>query len=164
MKHCMNKSWLLSFIAVFIFLYVFNMVVHGTLLMDEYLKTADLWRSEEEMRALGFHWWIIYYALLSAVVVCWFKKTRPSLSKLSGAEAMTTCCPVKSGGWCFGLKLGLVMGLLMAVSYLYMPIGESLAVKWFLTGLAQGLGVGVILGMTCKGTNTCAVKEAKEPQ
>jgi hypothetical protein len=44
------------------------------------------------------------------------------------------------------------MGMGMGCAYFYMPIPMSLGIKWFATGLVEGLGIGAILGMFCKGS------------
>ena len=154
-KHCM-KSCLLSVLGVFVFLNLYGWLVHGNLLMDDYKATASLWRTPEDMKNFCGGW-LAYYALLSFVVTCWFKKTRACLAccKNGPAEAAKTCCPIKSGGLCFGMKLGLVMGMGMGCAYFYMPIPLSLGVKWFFAGLVEGLGIGAILGMLCKNAE-CA--------
>lgn len=153
-KECKMSACLIPTAAVFVFLFLYNCLVHGNLLMEEYKATANLWRTEEEMNALQAGW-LAYYALLAMVTTCWFKKTKSAFMCKSSPADATSRCPIKSGGACFGLKLGLLMGLLMASSYLYMPIPGSLAIKWFFTGLGEGLGIGLILGVTCRGSS-CA--------
>ncbi len=154
---CPVSACAIPVIALFIFLSAYNTLVHGHLLMDEYKATAALWRTPEEMNALA-PWWMGYYALLSAVLACWFKKSKSAFSCAKTPEEAASRCPIKSGGCCFGLKLGLLMGLLMASSYLYMPIPSSLAIKWFFTGLFEGLGAGMVLGITCRGPSSCDMK------
>ncbi len=155
MKKC-AFSCLISVVAVFVFLNLYGMLVHGHLLMADYQATANLWRTQEEMQTMCIGW-LAYYAVLSIILTCWFKKSRSAFAACSTTSA-PSCCPIKSGGLCFGLKLGLLMGTMMASSYLYMPIPGELAVKWFFTGLVEGLGIGVILGMTCRGKTNCDMK------
>ena len=148
---CSKKSWVISVIAVTVFLCLFSFVVHQKLLAADYAATISLWRSKEEMDALGMYW-PIYHFLIAIVAVSWFRNVcacRACCTK----QAMTACCSVKSSGLCFGLKLGLIMGLGMSCSYLYMPIPFELAVKWFFAGLVQGVGIGVLLGLLCKGSS-----------
>lgn len=158
--HCKKKTCLISVVAVTLFLCAYSYLIHHKLLAADYAATSNIWRSKEEMAGLGVYW-PIYHLLLAMVVTCWFGKTRACLASC-GTESATTCCPVKSGGLCFGLKLGLIMGLGMGVAYLYLPIPFTLAVKWFLAGFVEGLGIGAILGMLCKdkacGTGACGTK------
>ena len=124
--------------------------------MDEYKATSSLWRSNEEMEILH-NGWILYYACLAALFTHWFKKTKFIFTRSCGTPIdPATCCPLKSGA-CFGLKIGVLMGLVMASSFLYMPISASLAIKWLLAGVLQGLGVGIILGLTCRKNNACQI-------
>lgn len=161
---CM-KTCIVSFIAVFAFIFGYDFVVHGMLLKPDYEATAQLWRTEEEMQQLGM-WCLIYHGLLAALFTCWFKKSNCNCAICNKGQcsttgaAGTTCCPMKSGGLCFGIKIGLLMGILHASSYIWMPIPGNLAIKWFFTGLFQGVGVGVILGMIkgCMSKGSCEAK------
>lgn len=155
MKPCKMTACLIPMAAVFIFLNLYSMLVHGHLLMEEYTATASLWRTEEEMNALA-PYWAAYYALFAMAATCLFKKMCKCKLSCNKGGCTPTRCPIKSGGTCFGLKLGIILGLGMASSYLYMPIPSSLAIKWFLTGLGEGLGIGIILGMTCPVGCGCA--------
>lgn len=155
MKNCKISACLIPVAAAAIFLMLYNWLTHGWLLMGDYAATASLWRPQAEMEEMC-PLWLAYYIVLAAVVTCWFKKTKCALACATKPGEKPTRCPIKSGGCCFGLKLGLLIGLMMASSYLYMPIPVSLAVKWFFTGFFEGLGIGIILGMTCKTSSACA--------
>ncbi len=154
-KECKVSACLIPMVAVFIFLFGYNCLVHGHLLMADYAQTPALWRTDAEMQQLA-PMWFAYYVALAAVLTCWFKKTKSVFACAPTPGEKPSCCPIKSGGCCFGLKLGLLMGLLMACGYLYMPISSTLAIKWFFTGLFEGLGAGMVLGMTCKASATCS--------
>lgn len=160
-KKCINKTCLISVIAVFIYLIGYGYVVHEIILKPDYLATADMWRTPEEMAAF-FPWCLLYPLAFAMIFTCLFKKFRMGMA--SGCpESAGSCCPIKSGGLCFGIKLGLLLGLLMAQSYIWMPIPYDLAVKWFFAGLGQGVGVGIILGMLCgKAGSSCDVKTNEE--
>lgn len=162
-KPCM-KTCLISVVAVFAFLFGYDWLVHGQLLKADYEATASLWRSQEEMQKM-FVWCIAYHAALAIVLTCWFKKVRACHAACKtecSTEAATTCCPIKSGGLCFGMKVGLLLGITHASSYIWLPIPAALAIKWFIASLVQGMGAGVVLGMLCKGkscgTGACETK------
>ncbi|MDX2074434.1 MAG: hypothetical protein SFX19_08755 [Alphaproteobacteria bacterium] len=151
-KKCCPKTCIISFIAVFAFLFGYDWLVHGHLLMADYEATASLWRPQEEMQQF-FGYCIAYHAALAAVLVCFFKKFRSCKCGPTcqcNPEAASSCCPIKSGGLCFGIKVGLLMGLAHASNYIWLAIPGDLAVKWFIAYLVQGAGAGVILGMVCK--------------
>lgn len=162
MSKCMNKSCLISVIAVTAFLMGYGYVVHEIWLKPDYVATAHMWRTPEEMAAF-FPFCLIFPIGLAMLFTCLFKKFRMGLATCC-PDSANTCCPIKSGGLCFGIKLGLILGLLMSNAVIWMPIPTDLAVKWFFAGLGEGIGVGVILGMLCgKSGSSCEVKtdEAK---
>lgn len=154
-KECKVSACLIPMVAVAVFIFLYSCLTHGWLLMDEYAATASLWRPQAEMETMC-PLWIGYYLLLAGILTCWFKKSKCAFACATAPGEKPSCCPIKSGGCCFGLKLGLLMGVLMASSYLYMPIPISLAVKWFFTGFFEGLGIGVVLGITCRGGSSCS--------
>ena len=60
---------------------------------------------------------------------------------------------------CFGIKIGLLLGIWNAGAYVYLPIPQQLAIAWFFTGLVEGIGAGIILGIVCKGkSGMCEAK------
>ncbi len=147
-KPCM-KTCLISVVAVFAFMMGYDWFVHGHLLKADYEATANLWRTPEEMQQF-FPYCLAYHAILAMVLTCLFKKFRAGVSACC-PEAATACCPIKSGGICFGIKIGLLLGVVGASPYIWLPIPGALALKWFVASCVQGLGVGAILGMLCKG-------------
>lgn len=164
MGKCDKKTCIISFIAVFAFLFGYDWLVHGTLFKPDYdaLSGVITVRPEEEMKQL-FIWCIAYHALLAAVVTCLFKKFRKGMIACC-PESANTCCPIKTGGLCFGLKIGLLLALAHTSVYIWMPIPGALAVKWFIAYLVQGAGAGALLGIlsggkgsSC-GTNSCGSK------
>ncbi len=154
-KPCM-KTCMISMVAVFAFLMGYDMFVHGTLLKADYEATAALWRPEAEMKEM-FVFCFLYHLVLAATITCLFKKFRAGYSACC-PEAATACCPIKSGGVCFGLKIGVLMGAISAASYIWLPIPGALAIKWFIASLVQGIIAGAILGMLCKGKGDCGTK------
>ncbi len=164
MTGCFKKSCIISVIGVFVFLQSYEYIVHGHLLTSLYRQTPSLWRTLEEMNQL-FPLVIAKNLALAMIFTCFFKKFRKGWSACkSGAvtdsklDPATTPCPINSGGLCFGWKLGLIFGIQMAACYIYMPISPELAVAWFFTGLVEGLGVGILLGICCRNQGMCASK------
>ena len=145
---CNMKSCLLSVIAVTVFLLVYGYVIHEIFLKADYMATKRLWRSAKAMEELAI-WGVLFNIAIAMVFTCMFKKFQMGYAACKG-QSGDQKCPVKSGGLCYGIGLGLLLGLLMAQSYIWMPIPVDLAVKWFFTGLFEGIGVGVILGMLYK--------------
>jgi len=157
-KKCCPKACAISFIAVYAFMMLYAFVVHGHLLTAEYEATSSLWRAQADMERLAPLCWILH-AVLAMAFVCLFKKFKAGVVMCRG-EALASRCPIKSGGLCFGLKLGIILGVVQAAMYIHMPIPESLAIKWFLSEFFMGLGIGAVLGMTYKAPITCDTKAA----
>lgn len=149
MKNCPKKKCFLTFLAVFVFIFLFDGLVHGYLLSGLYAETASLWRPQEEMQAM-WPWCVAFHLLLAGVITCFY-----GLFLKSSGACTTEAAPMPQPSgckmtMCFGLKLGLIMGLLHASSYIWMPIPGTLAVAWLASGIVKGLGVGLVLGLVCK--------------
>lgn len=138
MSHCpitgvCLKRFLITVMAGFIFAYAYDWAVNAYLLMDLYDRTPQLWRSDAEMQETIWVFWI-YHLLL--VWVTAFLFTRNYEGKGAGE------------GLRFGLMIGIIFGLEMAVSYTYLPISGTLALAWFAVNLIKGIGLGVIYALT----------------
>ena len=125
----MNKKVLIGWVAVFVWIMVWEMIVNVVLLAGEYMATAHLWRPEAEMKMWLF--WVVY------IFVAFFL----SLLFSKGYEGK---------GMSEGIRFGLYIGFLMAIPMAYgtygaMPIPYSLALKWFIFGMIEYVVAGVIL-------------------
>ena len=127
--------FLLSAIAGFAFIYVFDYVLHVMILMDTYLETPQLWRTEDDMMSHG--WWMYLNQGLIALVT---------------AMMYARCCHSKGicGGLSYGLMIGALMGVIMSGSFAWMPISMNLALAWLAGGVVMGLGLGVIYAVLYK--------------
>lgn len=151
---------LLSIIAGYAFVFAFDMALHVGLLMDTYLTTPQLWRTEADMEQV--RWWGTLMAVLKVVITA-FIFTR-------NFEGKGLC-----EGLRFGAMIGALLGVEMAASYAWMPISMDLALAWLAGGFVQGLGLGVIYSFTYRpcgwcdtqkkegvcGTGTCSKDAAK---
>lgn len=125
----------LSMIAVFIFVFGFDYLYHGILLIDIYNYTAWLWRSPEEMME-QFPYTIatqIGFSILISVLYAYYV---PETTFGQGLR--------------FGFAIGLLLGLMQAGSYAYMPISFLLAWLWFSGTFFMCLTIGAILSFTYK--------------
>lgn len=68
-----TKRLFLSFLAVFVFIFLFEWVFHGVLLKNLYVQTAILWRTESDMM-LHFKWLVLGQAIVAFVLVFIFAK------------------------------------------------------------------------------------------
>jgi len=144
MKACV-KPMIISVLAVLVTLFATEYLIHGIWLMPLYQQTASLWRPMSEMGM--FPWCIIRLLALSFIysaLYCKCKKAKPEACDIDGKKQ----CPIQHG-LCFGILLGLLIGTMMASSYLWMPVPGELAIKWFIGGLGQGILVGLVLSCIC---------------
>lgn len=132
------KRYLLATAAVFVFLFFFEFLIHGILLMDTYGETPSVWRSMSEMEA-NFPFTILLQLLLAA----WLTYMFSQIYEGGGI----------SNGLRFGLYFGVFAGLLSGSWYLVLPISAKLGWSWFATSIAEGLGAGALLGSIYRKRN-----------
>lgn len=128
-----KKKFALASLAAFVFMAIYEMVVHSVLLRGIYDQTPQLWRGEAEMDMLLM---MIGYALMSLVLVYVFTQKMNVRS-------------IKGGAWA-GVWLGLPLALAGAMSYVWMPISVGLAICWFIATFIKVVGIGKISGMIYK--------------
>lgn len=129
------KRYVFAALASFIFVFGFDFIWHGQLLMSTYEQTASLWRPMEDMQA-HFSCMLLTQFLLASLISFLFTRHYEGQGIGEGVR--------------FGLIIGLILGVLQAGSYAYMPISLYLAGMWFLCGLLTGLGIGIICSLIYK--------------
>jgi len=130
-----TKKFIIAGVASFIAIFLFDMVWHGKLLVEQYQATSFLWRSPEEMQAY-FNWAILLQAALGFAAAFIFTRHYENKGMKEGIR--------------FGLMLGAVLGIMSFTMYAYMPIPMSLAIAWFVGSLIQGVLIGIVCSMTYK--------------
>ncbi|MCK9409504.1 MAG: hypothetical protein M0R68_10265 [Bacteroidetes bacterium] len=125
------KKILIGFVAVFIAMTAFDMVVHGILLSEAYKDTASIWRPDMESKM-----WI--YSVISLIGAFFF-----SFIFSKGYEGK---------GIAEGARYGLYIGIWMSVGMAYgtygmIAIPYSMAMQWFLYGVIGYVIYGVILAL-----------------
>jgi hypothetical protein len=130
-----DKNWLLNTAILFLFLWGYDFVVHGNLLMDMYVQTKDLWRPQADMESL-YGWCLAGTAAMafvfSSIYNCW-------TSKCDGGG---TCA---KAGANFGLWVGLLLGIMQAKSYIWLAIPGKLAVLWLIVETIKWGLAGILL-------------------
>jgi hypothetical protein len=122
-------------LAVFVFIFVFEWLIHGVLLMGEYRETQSLWRDFSDKPVNMFlH---IFYQLIFAI---WVTFVFTQIFPLGGLW----------DGLRFGIYFGVFAGLLTGMWYIHLPVSASLGWSWFATSLVEGIGTGIILGVSYK--------------
>lgn len=129
------KRYIVSVIVGFIFMFLYDMITHGNLLMPMYEATANLWRTEAEMEK--------YFPLAMAVQF---------ITTAVLAYIFTRNYEDKGIGE--GVRFGFLIGLFVAIGWfgmiVYMPIPITLAGAWFAVTFIQMIGLGVIFSLTYK--------------
>lgn len=139
-EKCVGK-WMFAAVPVFLFIFAADFLVHGVWLKPLYEQTAALWRTEAEMQGyMGYC--LALHALLALLITALFRKCKQACTPVPADGKKP--CPVK-GGLCFGITIGLLLAVLDAKAYIYMPISGELAIKWFFSGMLNGIGSGLIL-------------------
>ncbi|MBA3237364.1 MAG: hypothetical protein H0T62_03320 [Parachlamydiaceae bacterium] len=129
------KRFLAATAALFVFIVLFEWLVHGYLLMNLYGETPHVWRTLDEMNTnmpLAMLFRVIFAAWLTYI----FTQIYPEGGIVNGVR--------------FGLYFGVFMALLSASWYFYLPISAKLGWQWFAYGVLEGLISGMILGFIYK--------------
>src|SRR5260221_7421840 len=122
-----TKRLVLAIIVVFAGVWATDFLIHQVWLHSTYLATMSLWRPENEMK-MG--WLMISQFLAAATFVLIWSKGFPATASLGGA-----CL--------YGLCMGLFRETTTLITYAVQPLPGSLAVEWFVSGLAQGVIIGL---------------------
>jgi len=125
-----GKKYGLALLAVFVFVFIFDFLVHGLLLKDAYAQTAHLWRPEGEQKML-----FMFLAQLGYSAVLGFIFTRNFENKGLGE------------GLRFGLLMGFFMGSVQIGTYGYMPLPLYLPLLWMASEILKGTFAGLVLSL-----------------
>ena len=125
------KRLALAIAAVFAGVFVTDFLIHGVWLQNTYKETMSLWRSDAEMQA--YMGWLMLGQFLVAVpfVVLWAKG-------FAALDCVRCAC-------IYGVFMGLFSQANTLITYAVQPFPASLAVKWFVAGVAQGVLMGLIV-------------------
>lgn len=128
-----TQRFAISVVAVFIFVFVLEFVVHGILLKETYESLAHLWRPEAEMKSAFM---FISQILFSIMISFIFTRNFEGKGVQEGVR--------------FGVMIGLLLGSIDIATYCYMPIPLTLTLSWFGASVLKCLGAGVLLTFTYK--------------
>ncbi len=126
-----KKRFVISVLAVFAFVFLFEWFFHGYLLKETYIKTASLWRTETEMHHL-FPAMLLGQFLISLLFCYIFTK---------GYEGRGT-----AEGLRYGVLIGLLMSAPLFITYAVQPIPLSIIAAWILGTLIEASLAGMLLG------------------
>jgi hypothetical protein len=126
------KRFLFAFVALFLFIFGYEALVHGFLLRNIYLETPTIWRSYEQMiRYTPFN------TVMVGLMAFWITFIFTQLFREGGAR----------NGLRFGLYFGILSGMQAACAYYYLPISATLAACWFAVYVIESLIGGCLIGL-----------------
>lgn len=130
-----TKRLILTVLAVFVYIFVSDFIIHGVLLGETYKETAHLWRPEEEMK--NFMPWMMLAQLMIAKFF--------SMIFVKGYENRGIAEGVRFGFLMSGFGLAPIL-----IQYAVSPIPGSLIGAWIALGLIQTIGAGIVASLTYK--------------
>lgn len=129
------KRFIITVLVGFAFVFGFDALWHGHLLMGQYEQTASLWRSTEEMQSY-FPYMMLGQFFTTLIIVTIYTRNHEGKGIGEGLR--------------FGLLIGLLLGVLQGSSYAYMPITANIALMWLGGGVLLGLGLGLLCSLIYK--------------
>ena len=124
----MMKGMVLSGLAAFIFVFLFEFLVHGFLMMGMYEATMNVWRPQAESNMVV----MFLSQFLFAMAIAFFYP-------IVGPDKECK----KAGP--FGFGLGLVMAMPQIASYSYLPIPISISLAWAAASFVKAFGSAFIV-------------------
>ncbi len=125
------KRYLTTVIALFIFIFAYETLIHGLLLLSLYSQTPNIWRPFAQMQTyVPFNVGIMLFLALWITFI--FTRFFPTGGLKNGIR--------------FGFYIGMLSGIQAAGAYYYLPISSSLAVAWFIFGVIESVLGGALIG------------------
>ena len=130
-----TRRFVPAIIAVFIFIFLYEWVLHGYLLAGIYESTPTLWRPKAEMN--NYCIWLTLGQLLFSVMFCYIF--------LKGYE---------NKGVMEGVRYGILIGILAMspnlIFYAVQPLPANLVIYWCIGGMVEAIIAGVVLAAIYK--------------
>lgn len=125
------KRFITAIVALFVFIFLYEFIVHGVLLTHIYSETPTIWRSQADM--------ISFFPFNVTVMIAFAIWITFIFTRL-----------FKEGGWRNGVRFGIYFGILSGIqaagAYYYLPISAVLAGYWFIVNFLECLIGGFIIG------------------
>ena len=122
------KRFIIAGIGAFVFVFLYEFLVHGFLMMGQYEQTASVWRPQEESNMLI----MLLSQFLFGMAVAFFYP-------IVGLDAeCKKAIP-------FGIGLGLVMAMPQIATYCYLPIPLMISLLWAVIAFVKALGSSYIV-------------------
>ena len=120
---------ILAIVVAFLVLFLTDWLIHGKLMMADYLATQQLWRPDSEMAA--HRGWMLLAQLLMVVTFVLLWTRWASTARLSCAIG-------------YGFLMGVFSGVWAIIMYVVLPMPCSIACKWFFAGIVQCILLGLV--------------------
>ena len=117
------KKFLFAAVGAFVFVFLYEFLVHGFLMMSQYEQTSAVWRPQAES-SMGVM--LLSQFLFAAAVAFFYPIVGPD----------TECKKAVP----FGIGLGLVMAMPQIATYSYLPIPLTLSLLWAVIAFIKALG------------------------
>ena len=122
------KRFLFAAVGAFVFVFLYELLVHGFLMMSQYEQTSAVWRPEEESSMAIM---LLSQFLFGAAVAFFYP--------IVGLD--TECKKAIP----FGFGLGLVMAMPQIATYSYLPIPLTLSLLWAVIAFIKAFGCSFIV-------------------
>jgi hypothetical protein len=133
------KKLFIAFIAAFVFIFLFEFVLHAKLLHSAYMVVAGLWRPEADFNRL-----FPYLVLGQAIMAFFFTMIYARGFAGSGI----------AGGVSLGIMVGFFLLGLSLISFVVQPLTRTILLGWCVGGLVEFAIVGAIVGAIYKPSTT----------
>lgn len=132
----MNKPRLIvSIIAVFLFISIFDFVAHGVILSGSYGETADAWRPEAEMMSRMWMQYLCYLIMAVGFATIW---------ALAFPGKGAKC------GMIYGFLIGLITSAGTLIMFVFTPIPDQFIGPWMLIGMLGSVLMGAVVALVYK--------------
>jgi hypothetical protein len=136
------KKLLFAFVAAFIFIFVFEFLLHAKLLHNAYKVMEGIWRPEANFQRL-----FPYLVLGQAIMAFFFTMIYARGFANSGV----------AGGIGLGIMVGLFLMGLNLISFVVQPLTRTILLGWSIGGLVEFAIAGAIVGAIYKPSTTTTV-------
>ncbi len=116
------KHFFIAGVLAFVFVFLYEFIVHGFLMMGLYEQTSEMWRPQEESNMAI----MLLSQFLFGMAVAFFYPI----------VGLDTDC---KKGVPFGIGLGLVMATPQIATYCYLPIPLKLSLSWTVIEFVKAL-------------------------
>src|SRR5688572_12758962 len=124
------KRFAMASMALFVFIYLYEFVVHGILMANIYAETPNIWRNYSQM--LNY---VPFNIFIMALIAVWMTFIFTKFYRTGGS----------ANGLKFGFYIGVLSGIQAAGAFYYLPISATLAFLWFATNFIETLLGGCLI-------------------